>query len=124
MAVTMRTMGREHYTVLLLPEVQEPGRYTVMVPSLPGCITEGDTLEEALARVRELIPEFIAAMRDAGEPIPHEPMPATVLLDAIANAQDILRACMEEMQESGAPIPPQIPEPQIATVEIEEPVTV
>ena len=42
------------YTVLLEPA--EEGGYTVTVPALPGCITEGDTLEEA----REVIDEFIA----------------------------------------------------------------
>ena len=35
------------YTVLLQPDPEEGG-YTVTVPALPGCVTEGDTLEEAL----------------------------------------------------------------------------
>jgi predicted RNase H-like HicB family nuclease len=42
------------YTVLLEPD-PEAGGFTVTVPALPGVITEGDTLEEALANAREAI---------------------------------------------------------------------
>ena len=38
------TMRR--YTVLLYPEPEEGG-YSVVVPSLPGCFTQGDTIDEA-----------------------------------------------------------------------------
>ncbi|MFA0745431.1 MAG: hypothetical protein LASZOEIN_002242, partial [Candidatus Fervidibacter sp.] len=34
-------------------EPSEDGGYTVYVPSLPGCISEGETIEEALANIRE-----------------------------------------------------------------------
>ena len=37
------------YTVLLTPD-GESGGYTVTVPALPGCITDGETMEEALER--------------------------------------------------------------------------
>lgn len=36
-------------------EPSDEGGYTVYVPSLPGCISEGDTIEEALANIREAI---------------------------------------------------------------------
>jgi predicted RNase H-like HicB family nuclease len=36
-------------------EPSDEGGYTVYVPALPGCISEGDTLEEARANVREAI---------------------------------------------------------------------
>ncbi len=36
-------------------EPSEEGGYTVIVPTLPGCISEGDSREEALANVREAI---------------------------------------------------------------------
>ena len=47
-------MRAQHYTVLLLPDLEGRG-YTVTVPLLPGCITQGDTLGEALANTREVI---------------------------------------------------------------------
>ncbi len=40
-------------TVVLEPS--DEGGYTVIVPSLPGCISEGDSREEALTNVREAI---------------------------------------------------------------------
>lgn len=36
-------------------EKQEEGGYTIYVPSLPGCISEGDTKEEALNNIKEAI---------------------------------------------------------------------
>ena len=37
----------------------DEGGYTVYVPSLPGCISEGDTREEALANIREAIELYL-----------------------------------------------------------------
>jgi len=41
--------------VEIVLEPSDEGGYTVYVPSLPGCISEGDTVEEALANIREAI---------------------------------------------------------------------
>ena len=40
-------------------EPSDEGGYTVYVPSLPGCISEGDTLEGALANIREAISLYL-----------------------------------------------------------------
>jgi predicted RNase H-like HicB family nuclease len=40
-------------------EVAEEGGYTVSVPSLPGCISEGETREEALKNIREAIELYL-----------------------------------------------------------------
>ena len=40
-------------------EPSEDGGFTVYVPSLPGCISEGDTYEEALANIREAIELYL-----------------------------------------------------------------
>lgn len=40
-------------------EAGEEGGYTVYVPSLPGCISEGDTRDEALANIREAIELYL-----------------------------------------------------------------
>jgi len=40
-------------------EKSEEGGYTVFVPSLPGCISEGDTREEAIANIREAIELYL-----------------------------------------------------------------
>ena len=59
------------YTVLLIPDPEEGG-YTVTVPTLPGCITEGATLDGALANAREAIRCHVAALAEDGLPIPEE----------------------------------------------------
>jgi len=58
------------YTVLI--EKNEEGGYTVIVPSLPGCITQGDTWQEAMANAREAIAGYIEALKDIGKPVPVE----------------------------------------------------
>jgi antitoxin HicB len=59
------------YTVVLTPDLEDGG-YIVTVPTLPGCFTEGDTIEEALENARDVIETFVAALRDLGEPVPVE----------------------------------------------------
>lgn len=44
--------------------------YAAYVPDLPGCITTGDTVEEAVANMREAIAGHLAVMHDYGDPIP------------------------------------------------------
>ena len=45
-------------------ESSDEGGYTVYVPSLPGCISEGDPREEALANVREAIELYLDPTED------------------------------------------------------------
>jgi predicted RNase H-like HicB family nuclease len=40
-------------------EPSEDGGYTVYVPSLPGCVSEGNSREEALANIREAIELYL-----------------------------------------------------------------
>ena len=50
-----------NYPVLL--EENEDGGYTVTCPALPGCISEGDTVEDALANIREAIALYLRAIQ-------------------------------------------------------------
>jgi predicted RNase H-like HicB family nuclease len=45
-------------------EPSEEGGYTIYVPSLPGCISEGDTKEEALENIREAIDLYLEVVED------------------------------------------------------------
>jgi len=58
------------FRVILEPN--ELGGYTATVPLLPGCISEGDTKEEALANIKEAIELYIESLKADGEPIPGE----------------------------------------------------
>jgi predicted RNase H-like HicB family nuclease len=50
----------------------EQGGYDVHVPALPGCVTQGDTYEEAVVMTQEAIEGFVEALALAGEPVPTE----------------------------------------------------
>ena len=66
-------MKTRHYRIVLKPAPpEEGGGYTITVPALPGCITEGDTLEEAIAMAREAIALCIEDLEAHGEPIPED----------------------------------------------------
>lgn len=45
-------------------EPSEEGGFTVSVPSLPGCISEGDSREEALANIKEAIALYLEPIED------------------------------------------------------------
>ena len=45
-------------------EPSEDGGFTVYVPSLPGCISEGDTRDEALANIAEAIQLYLEPVED------------------------------------------------------------
>lgn len=45
-------------------EPSDEGGYTVYVPSLPGCISEGETLDEALENIREAIELYLEPVED------------------------------------------------------------
>jgi predicted RNase H-like HicB family nuclease len=53
-------------------EKNEDGGYTITVPVLPGCITQGDTWEEAVANAQEAISGYIDTLKELGKPIPLE----------------------------------------------------
>jgi predicted RNase H-like HicB family nuclease len=57
-----------NYTVVI--EQAEDGSFSVWVPDLPGCVSCGDTREEALANVTEAIRGHIETLRSFGEPVP------------------------------------------------------
>ena len=45
-------------------EPSDEGGYTVFVPSLPGCISEGNTKEEALKNIKEAIELYLEEVKD------------------------------------------------------------
>ena len=67
------------FTVILEP--QEEGGFTVTVPALPGCISEGETKEEALHNIKEAIELYIEVLKEDGKPMPQD-VGEEVLLDA------------------------------------------
>ena len=64
----------KRYTVVLTPEA-EAGGYSVSVPALPGCYSQGETVEDALAQIREAIGLHLWGLEQDGDPIPEDVTP-------------------------------------------------
>jgi antitoxin HicB len=60
------------YQFTVIIERQPEGEYLVSVPVLPGCYTEGRTLEEAREMAADAIRAYCASLLKHGEPIPIE----------------------------------------------------
>jgi predicted RNase H-like HicB family nuclease len=56
--------------VRVILEPSEDGGYTAVVPSLPGCISEGETRDEALANIKEAIELYLEPVEDDLSSIP------------------------------------------------------
>lgn len=67
------------YTVVLDKDEESRG-YTVTVPALPGCISQGKTKKEALKNIKEAILGYIECCQKAGEPVPKE----EIVIDKVA----------------------------------------
>ncbi len=61
----MKTLS---YRILLREEPE--GGYTVTVPTLPGCVTFGETIDEAIGMAKEAISLYIESLTAHGEEVP------------------------------------------------------
>ena len=67
----------QHRQVLIYPG--EDGFWVVECPSLPGCISQGQTKEEALENIREAIDLYVESLRDDGLAVPEDRFQAEVV---------------------------------------------
>lgn len=58
------------HTYKILLQKEQEGGYTVFVPVLPGCITYGENIDEAIAMAKEAIELYIEELTEWGEMIP------------------------------------------------------
>jgi predicted RNase H-like HicB family nuclease len=56
------------YTITL--QKDEDGMYVVKCPSLPGCISQGKTKDEALSNIKDAIEGYLQSLKKHNEPIP------------------------------------------------------
>lgn len=61
-------MSSREYEVVLISE--QEGGFSVTVPALPGCVSQGETREEALAMIREAIEGYLESLQAHDDPIP------------------------------------------------------
>ena len=81
------------FTVILEPEAD--GGYSIYCPAIPGCVSQGDSLDEALANIKEAI-VLCLEVRDADKfPAPHE-TPEIIARE--------IQDCLEARAEDGLPM--------------------
>ncbi len=68
MAIRKKLSRVLDFKVLIEPD--ETGGYVVSCPSLSGCFSQGDTIEEAIENIKEAIELCLEDMKEHGEPIP------------------------------------------------------
>jgi predicted RNase H-like HicB family nuclease len=66
----MKEANIASFTAYFIPA--EEGVYTVEVPALEGCVTEGDTFEEAEKNAREAIGIYLESLKRRGLPLPSD----------------------------------------------------
>jgi predicted RNase H-like HicB family nuclease len=81
------------FTVVLSPEAD--GGYSVVCPAVPGCVSQGDSLDEALANIREAILLCLDVRNEEGLALPTETP------DLVAEE---IRACLADRAEEGLPL--------------------
>lgn len=72
---TIKPMVKKTHRVYNFTAIFEPaeeGGYTVTIPVLPGCISEGNTFEEALENIKEAAALYLEDLDETNEPLPHE----------------------------------------------------
>ena len=77
-------MGPPMRTYSIVVDPDPDGGFTVTVPALPGCITQGESIEECLAHAQEAIELYIEDLVASGEPVPEEKQPPQVLKVTVA----------------------------------------
>ncbi len=60
----------KYYDFRVLLEPDEAGGYVASCPSLPGCYSQGETVEEAMANIKEAIELTLEDMNERGETVP------------------------------------------------------
>jgi len=61
-------------------EVEPEGGYHVSCPSLPGCHSQGETIDEALANIREAIELYIEDLVENGEVVPEDSLDRVIVV--------------------------------------------
>ena len=60
------------YNLRIMLRKEPEGGYTAFVPSLPGCVTYGETIEEAREMVKEAVELYIESLIAHNEPVPSD----------------------------------------------------
>jgi predicted RNase H-like HicB family nuclease len=68
----MEKLGKKIYSYTVFYEADVDGGYVVSVPALPGCHSQGETMEEAESNIKEAIELYLESLEAENETIPEE----------------------------------------------------
>lgn len=68
----MEKLDKKIYSYSVFYEADVDGGYVVFAPALPGCHTQGETMEEAESNIKEAIELYLESLEAENEPIPEE----------------------------------------------------
>jgi len=98
-------MSQSEYRFTVRPlTAEEGGGYLIEFPDLPGCMSDGETIEEAIANGAEAKRDWIAAMRQAGRPVPPPTAEATETYSGkwvLRTPKSLHRSLAERAHEEG-----------------------
>lgn len=88
-------MNTDLYAIVVVPlSTEDGGGFAAHVPDLPGCMSDGDTQEEAVANVKEAILSWIDAWEELGREVPHPGMAVERVRDRDHKLMEALKAAM------------------------------
>jgi len=70
--VNMKTFQVIRGGIVFELQSEPEGGYTITVPSLPGCISYGETFEKAIEMIKDAMDGWLAVAREEGVPIPEQ----------------------------------------------------
>jgi predicted RNase H-like HicB family nuclease len=73
--------AKMRFTIILTPD-SEDGGFVAECPAVPGCISEGATVEEALANIKEAVEGCLETLAAQGQPLPAEGQVIVASVDA------------------------------------------
>lgn len=72
------------YTVIITPDPESPGWWNAEVPALPGCVSCGQSYEEAMEKIREAMACYIAVLMEYGDRLPQDVWSARMPVEVAA----------------------------------------
>ncbi len=71
-------MGKYYFPAIFDPGAENEEGFTITFPDLPGCVTEGSNMDEAVYMAKDVLAGFLYGMEEDGEEIPEASTPSSI----------------------------------------------
>jgi len=76
-----KTIQYQNYRFVAVIKAAQEGGFYAYCPTLPGCVSQGETYEETTANIKEAIEGYVETLIAHGDPIPEEAVEESYILD-------------------------------------------